>query len=140
MKENNQSNQKLIVFGLILGLALILSSALACYTFYSVRSMNSITTTGSAKKEVTSDKVKWVFTITRPTKVSNVKDSYSKMDTDLKEVKAFLATNGIPDAQIDIAPIFMNEVYDNNNNQTEKNYNLVQNIEIQSDDVQKIAD
>ena len=32
----------------------------------------------------------------------------------------------------------MNEIWDNNNAQAEKNYNLVQNIEIQSNDVQKI--
>jgi hypothetical protein len=62
------------------------------------------------------------------------------MASDLAAVKSFLSTNGVPDASVDISPIFMNEIYDNNNNQTNKNYNLVQNITVNSNDVQKIAD
>lgn len=137
MKNNEQ---KLMGFGLILGVSIIISFGLACYTFYKVRAVDYITTTGSSKKEVTSDKVKWTSTITRMVKLSTVKDGYLKMDADLKNVKTFLTANGILDNNIDIAPIFMNEIYDNNNSQTDKNYNLVQNIEVQSADVQKIAD
>lgn len=139
MENKENTNQKLTNFGIILGLSIIISFALASYTFYAIRSTDSITTTGSSKKEVTSDKVKWTSTITRVVKLSTVKDGYTKMDNDLKEVKNFLASNGIPAEQIDISPVLMNEIYDNNN-QAEKSYNLVQNIEIQSTDVQKISD
>lgn len=139
MENKENTNQKLTNFGIILGLSIIISFALASYTFYAIRSTDSITTTGSSKKEVTSDKVKWTSTITRVVKLSTVKDGYAKMDNDLKEVKNFLASNGIPAEQIDISPVLMNEIYDNNN-QTEKSYNLIQNIEVQSADVQKIAD
>ncbi|MFZ2205772.1 MAG: SIMPL domain-containing protein [Minisyncoccia bacterium] len=138
MENKENTNQKLTVFGIILGLSIIISFALASYTFYALRSSDSISTTGSAKKEVTSDKVKWTSNITRIVKLSTVKDGYAKLDTDLKEVKGFLASNGIPAEQIDVSPVFMNEIYDNN--QSEKNYNLVQNIEVQSTDVQKISD
>lgn len=133
------TNQKLTSFGVILGLSIIISFGLASYTFYTLRSTDFITTTGSAKKEVTSDKVKWTSNITRVVKLSTVKDGYVKLDADLKEVKNFLATSGIPIEQIDISPVFMNEIYDNNN-QAEKSYNLLQNIEVQSADVQKISD
>lgn len=133
--ENNKNN--LVTFGVILGISIIISFGLASFTFYKIRAADYISTTGSAKKAVTSDKVKWISTITRVVKLSTVKDGYAKMDADLKEVKSFLATNGIPENEITINPVFMNEVYDNNN-YAEKNYNLVQNIEVQSNDVNKI--
>src|SRR3989344_4948250 len=130
-------NRNLMNFGLILGGAMVLSFIIVSWTFYNVRSADFITTTGSAKKEVVSDKVKWVSTISRQARLSTVKDGYAKLDNDLKEVRSFLTSNGIPEGDIDVSPVFMNEIYDNNY-QPEKNYNLVQNIEVQSTDVQKI--
>lgn len=135
--ENNNKNY--IVFGFILGLSLIISTGVGAFAFYKIRSADYISTTGSAKKAVTSDKVKWISSISRPVKISTIKDGYAKMDTDLKEVKSFFANNGIPETSIDISPVFMNEVYDQNQG-IEKNYNLVQNITVQSDDVQKITE
>ncbi|MCE9585576.1 SIMPL domain-containing protein [Candidatus Nomurabacteria bacterium] len=133
-----ENNKNYTIFGLILGVSLILSFGIGSFTFYKLRSMDFISTTGSAKKEVTSDKVKWTSSITRPVKVSTIKDGYAKMDADLKEVKNFLTSNGITEENIEISPIFMNEVYEQNQG-AEKNYNLVQNIEVQSSDVQKIS-
>jgi hypothetical protein len=86
---------------------------------------------------VVSDKVRWASSITQKVKVSTVKNGYAKMDTDLKEVKNFLAQNGITEDSITVSPIFMNEIW-NNGNQSDKDYNLVQNIEVQSDEVKKI--
>jgi len=134
-----ENNKKYVVFGLILGLSLIISTGLGAFTFYKLRSMDYISTTGSAKKAVVSDKVKWTSSFSRPVKISTIKDGYLKMDTDLKEVKAFLASSGIAETSIDISPVFMNEVYDQNQG-LEKNYNLVQNITVQSEDVQKITE
>ncbi len=133
------TNKNYMVFGLILGLSLIVSATIGSLTFYKLRSMDYISTTGSAKKAVVSDKVKWNTSITRSIRQSTVKDGYTKLDADLKEVKAFLATNGVPVESTDISPVFMNEVYEQNPS-TDKKYNLVQNITIQSADVQKISD
>lgn len=133
-----ENNNKYLGFGLILGISLILSATIGSLTFYKLRSMDYISTTGSVKKAVVSDKVKWSTTITQVVKASTIKDGYKKMETDLVEVKNFLNANGIPKESINISPVFMNEIWDNNNNQTEKKYNLVQNIEIQSEDVGKI--
>ena len=133
--ENNNKNY--VTFGLILGLSLIISTGLGVFAFYKIRSVDYISTTGSAKKAVVSDKVQWTSSITRQVSVSTVKDGYAKMDIDLKEVKDFFTANGIPAESLSISPVFMNEIWDNNN-QTEKKYNLVQNFEVQSSDVQKI--
>jgi hypothetical protein len=133
-----QENKNLTIFGVILGASIIISFAIASYTFYSLRSADYITTTGSSKKEVTSDTVKWTSTISRIVKLSTVKEGYARMDADLKEVKAFFAENGFTDKDMEISPIFMNEIYENNNTGANKNYNLIQNIEIHSTDVAKV--
>lgn len=132
-------NRNYMVFGLILGLSIIISATIGSLTFYKLRSMDYISTTGSVKKAVVSDKVKWSSSITRTVKTGTIKNEYEKMSTDLKEVKSFLALNNIPDTSIDISPVFMNEIYEQNPG-AEKSYNLVQNIEVQSEDVTKIAD
>jgi len=135
--ENN--NKHYVIFGLILGLSLIISTSIGAFAFYKIRTADTITTTGSAKKSVVSDQVKWASSITRAVKASTIKDGYVKMDTDLKTVKDFLATNAVADTSIDISPIFMNEIYEQNPG-PEKSYDLVQNITVQSNDVQKISD
>ncbi len=132
-------NKNYMVFGLILGLSIIISAGIGSFTFYKLRSMDYISTTGSAKKPVVSDKVKWTSSITQRIKASTIKDGYAKLDADLKSVKEFLVTNGIPAEATSVSPVLMNEIWDNNgNNQTDKNYNLVQNIEVQSNEVEKI--
>jgi hypothetical protein len=132
-----ENKNNLMSFGLILGLALVLSAIIGSYTFYNLRSQDFITTTGSAKKAVTSDKVKWITSITRPTTMANIKDGYTRMDADLKEVKAFFVASGIPETEITVAPIWMNEVYEQYPS-GDKKYNLTQNIEINSSEVAKI--
>jgi hypothetical protein len=136
--ENN--NKSLIGLGIILGLSLLVSTGLASFTFYKLRSTDYISTTGSATKEYTSDTVKWTSTITRTVTMATVKTGYANMATDLAAVKSFLSTNGVPDTAVDISPIFMNQIYDNNTTQANANYSLVQNITVNSTDVQKIAD
>jgi hypothetical protein len=136
--ENNYKNQ--VIFGLILGLSIIISTGIGSFTFYKLRGNNYISTVGSTSEEVTSDSVKWTSAITRTVTLATVKSGYSEMSADLLAVKSFLSSNGIPDTSVDIAPIFMNQNYDNNSNQAQKTYNLTQNIVVQSNDVQKIAD
>lgn len=133
-----ENKNNLAVLGFILGASLIVSTAIGAYSFYKIRTQDYLSTTGSAKKIVTSDKVKWTSTITRVVKLTTVKTGYAQMDADLKEVKAFLSQNGIVEADISVNPIYMQEIYDNSG-ALEKNYNLVQNIEVQSNDVNKIA-
>ncbi len=135
---DNTKDKNLLNFGFIIGGALILSFVIASFTFYRLRSMDYISTTGSAKKAVVSDKVKWTSSITRVAKTSGIKEGYAKLDADLKEVKAFLATSGVPAENIIVSPVFMNEIYEQYAS-AEKSYNLMQNIEVQSTEVEKIA-
>jgi hypothetical protein len=132
-----ENNKNYLMFGLILGLSLVISAGIGAMTFYQLRSTDYISSTGSAKKAVLADKVKWTSSISRQTTLSTLKTGYSRMDTDLKEVKAFLLANGVTEASITISPVYMNEVYEQYPS-TDKKYNLVQNIEINDTDVNKI--
>lgn len=132
-----ENNKNYLVFGAILGLSLIISAGIGAATFYQLRSTDYISSTGSAKKPVLADKVKWTANFSRQTTLSTLKAGYSKMDTDLKEVKAFLLANGIAETAITISPVYMNEVYEQYPS-ADKKYTLMQNIEINETDVNKI--
>ncbi|MFA5750841.1 MAG: SIMPL domain-containing protein [Candidatus Paceibacterota bacterium] len=137
MENNTKTNYT--IFALILGLSLVASAIIGSATFYKLRSMDYISSTGSAKKAVISDKVKWSSNISRSVRESTIEEGYSKMETDLKEVKAFLIKNGIKEESIEVSPVYMNEVWEQNPS-SEKKYNLSQNIEIQSEEVEKIGE
>ncbi len=124
----------------ILGIAIIISTLIGAYTFYQIRAFdNTLTVTGSASKQVTSDHVKWVGVINHIVKASTLKNGYSDMVRDLIEVKAFLKDKNISDDQIVISPIFMDQNYDQQQT-TERSYTLRQTIEVNSDQVNNIAE
>ena len=124
----------------VLGLAIILSTIIAAGAYYQVRSFdNTLTVTGSASKPVTSDHVKWVGAINRITKVSVLKQGYADMASDLTNVKAFLKSKNITDDQIVTSPVFMDQNYDQNQ-AAERSYTLRQTIEVNSGDVNAIAE
>ncbi len=128
----------LLSFGLILGLSLILAAALVAFTFLSVKKMdNVISVTGSAKQQVTADSARWTANFSRATLKDQIKDGYVQMKNDEKIVTDFFISQGISKETIEISPIFMNEIYKNDQN-APREYNLVQNIEIKSDQVDKI--
>ncbi len=63
--EQKRSN-KIIYFGVILGICLIISALIASYTFYIVRlPEDTLAVTGSVRKQVTSDMVKWTTNFSR---------------------------------------------------------------------------
>jgi hypothetical protein len=126
---------------LLIGIAIVLSTVIGAYTFYQIRSFdNTLTVTGSASKAVTSDHVKWVGVINHVVKVSSLKAGYADMASDLVNVKAFLKnTNMITDDQIVISPVFMDQNYDQPQG-AERSYTLRQTIEINSGNVNNIAE
>lgn len=121
-------------------LALVISTCIGAYTFYQIRSLdNTLTVTGSSTKQVTSDHVKWIGSINRVVKASSLKAGYADMARDLTEVKAFLKEKNIPDEQIVISPVFMDQNYDQPQG-AERSYTLRQTIDVNSSDVNTIAE
>jgi len=136
-------NNKFLVFlnsRLFVGVGIVAAAFIGAYTFYQVRSFdNTLTVTGSTTKAVTSDHVKWVGVINRVVKASTLKPGYADMANDLVNVKNFLKDKNIPDNQIVISPIFMDQNYDQPQ-AAERSYTLRQNIEINSSDVNAISE
>lgn len=125
----------------ILALGIIASTIIGAMTFYKVRSFdNTLSVTGSTKQKVMADQVKWNSNISRIVTITTLQDGYAQMAKDQTEVKAFLKNKGIAEEAINITPVLMNEIYDNQAyNGGEKRYTLRQNITVQSDKVDEIT-
>lgn len=130
--------KKLLLFGGILGLSLVLSAVVVAQTFLRVKRLDDvISVNGSAKKQVTSDSARWNASFSRTVLTGQIKSGYAQMKTDEQVVRNFLNSQGFTDAEI--SPVFMNEIYyGKGDGSTERQYNLIQNIQVRSTDVQKM--
>ncbi|MCE9549174.1 SIMPL domain-containing protein [Candidatus Nomurabacteria bacterium] len=127
---------------LVLGLCLVLAASVCSYVFYQSRSFdNALSVTGSATKEVMSDKVKWVGSISRTTKLPTLKTGYAALATDLTSVKDFMNQSGITPEEIVISPVFMDQDWSQSQyvNVADKLYILRQTIEVNSDNVDGVT-
>ena len=136
-------NNKFLMFlnsRFFVGLGIVVAAFIGAYSFYQIRSFdNTLTVTGSTTKQVTSDHVKWVGVLNRVVKASTLKTGYSDMAKDLVFVKEFLKEKNIPDNQIVISPIFMDQNYDQPQG-AERSYTLRQTVDINSSDVNAVAE
>lgn len=128
----------LSTFGVIVGVSLIITGMIISLTFLEIKkSDNVISVSGSAKQTVTSDSARWTGNFSRNIPKDQIKDGYAAMKNDEKIVSDFFKSQGF--TSIEISPVFMNEIYKNDSN-APKEYNLVQNVEIKSDDVNKMKE
>jgi len=126
---------------IILGLSLILSAAIIGFVLYTTRSTDdSLQVTGSAKKTIISDVVKWNSEFSRNVGTDGLKAGYTQMSSDLDKVKSFLKDNGLEEKDINVSTIYLNQQYDySKGGSSLTGYMLRQSIQIQSTDVQKIT-
>jgi len=125
---------------LLIALGIIIGAGIWGYAFYSVRSFdNTLSATGSAKTQITSDTVKWTLNISRKTIEPELKQGYQALDQDLQAAVAFLKENSVTDEEIETSQVFVNEVYKyNQNDYGPREYNLQQTITVQSSKVKEI--
>jgi len=108
----NINNKGLWIFAAIAGIALIVTGFLVTNAIYKIKSSeNSIAVTGSAKKNVTSDLVKWTGSFSRNIDVNGLKEGYASMKKDLTTLQAYLKANGISDDTYTVSPVFVENVY-----------------------------
>lgn len=132
-----EKNEKNIIFGIILGLSFLGAAFILSNTFVRVKNFdNLISVSGSAKQEVVSDSARWTAGFSRNVLASDLKNGYALMKADEKIVSDFLSSKGLSD-NYEISPVFMYEVYKMDQNSA-KEYSLVQNIEVKSNDVEKM--
>ncbi|MFZ5391165.1 MAG: SIMPL domain-containing protein, partial [Patescibacteria group bacterium] len=89
---------------------------------------------------ITSDLVKWRGSLTRQTTALDLQNGYKQIAADLKETKTWLANNGLKDSDLEISPVFMNEIYKNYQDNSPKEYSLRQTIVVQSGEINKVSD
>jgi len=131
---------KIIYTGAVLGMCFIIGASINAGLNYKAKQLdNTLSVTGSAKQQITSDTAKWRSSFSRTVSPSELNYGYSQMKTDETLVSNFLKERGINEKDINISPIAMeqNFKYDPN---APKEYNLRQTVEVQSNDVNKITD
>jgi hypothetical protein len=131
---------KLLVFGVIIGLCLIIAAGIGSYTFYFVRTKgDTLSVTGSVKQKVVSDLAKWKGQFSRNIPMEDLNSGYARMKQDENILIQFFKEYGFTDKDILVSPVYMEAPFQYDPNAA-KEYILRQNVEIQSSDVAKITD
>lgn len=134
-----EKSLKLWLASLIIGASLIITGALIARTFLAVKSLdNVISVSGTAKQKVMADTARWTGNFSRSAIRENLKDGYAQMKNDEKIVSDFFISQGFK-GKFEISPVFMNEIYKSDPN-APKEYNLIQNVEVKSDEVAKMKE
>lgn len=122
----------------ILGLAFIIASFIAGYTFYSIRSLdNVLVVTGSAKESVKADNVKWSINVNRVVPEYSVASAYSEVTSNVAKVKQYLLKNGVTETELSVSPVFSDDYWSGKDNGV-RQINVRQTITITSKDVGRI--
>ena len=129
---------------IIIGVSILLTAFILGNAFKSRNKVdNSISVTGLGEKEFVSDLIVWSGNFTR--KNINLKDAYSDLNKDREFIKKYLVSKGVDGNKIVFSSInidkqfdnFYNE-YTNSNEEVFTGYKLQQNVEIESNEVDKI--
>jgi len=132
-------NQKLALLPIIMGVSIIISVIIWSVVFYQTRNTSDfLSVTGSASKEVVADNAKFSGNFSRIVKISALKNGYNQMTNDLAVVKKFFKDQGINESDLTISTVNMSQNY-KQNDQSEIEYTLSQNVEVALNDVQKIT-
>ncbi len=126
----------------VLALGLMFASAIGGWAFVKgKRSDQSVTVTGSARKRIKSDLVIWRAAVSYQSPV--LADAYRSLSENVPRVKAYLISKGIPENQITISAISSQTLHaktaDGEDTGQITGYSLRQELEVRSNDVDKIA-
>jgi uncharacterized protein len=143
MENKTSKNYTLPVFAAILAIGLIVSSFIVVNGFVNIKNkQNTVTITGSAKKQFKSDFVVWRGTYTAQAK--ELAASYATLKSETGKVKNYLVKKGISAKDLVFSSITSIPNYEMlPNGQMSSNiesYRLMQTVEISSKDVDKITE
>lgn len=138
---------------LALGISLILATVIGAYTFFQIRSQNSvISVVGAAEKIVTSDTVKWTAQFSDSADVDSLSEGMKEMRKNVEEVQSFLTEKGIEKDHYIISPVKFHESCRTREDRVWKEggetcaagtlvaYDLSQVLTVESDDVDGITE
>ena len=136
-------NSQIIILGICIAAATIVSSVILSSGFLKVMKFNreQITVTGSATEEIKSDYIVWKGSITK--READIKTAYKNLKDDLEKTKQFLISKGVKEEELIISQVTTDTVYKKNEKGNDTNdvqgYSLSQDVEIRSNDVDKIT-
>jgi hypothetical protein len=140
----NQDNRKNVVFALvalILSAGLIISTYIATNGIVEIKGNRTITVTGSAKQQISSDLIEWTGSFSCQSKL--MPEAYAKLKADSEKVREYLKGKGISEEDMVFSSIDTNPIYEvNYNGQYTNNiiaYRLYQRVQISSTDVDKLS-
>jgi len=128
--------------GVALAIGLVLASVIGGWAFVKgKRGDQTITVTGSARKRIKSDLVIWRAGVSYQAPV--LADAYRSLAENVPRVKSYLIGKGIPENQITISSISSQTLHarsdQGEDTGTITGYSLRQELEVRSNDVDKIA-
>lgn len=129
-----EKNNKIVLFGLILGISIIIAAGVLAKSLFDNRSQEVISVSGSATTEVDADEARWTGNFTRTVLQSALKEGHALMKEDERAVSEFLNSKGFEVTAYEISPVFISEVYKNDPN-APKEYNLTQSVAVRSQNV-----
>lgn len=135
-------NSQIIILGICIAVATIVSSVILSQGFLKIMKFTRevISVTGSAEKRIKSDYIVWRCGFSR--REATLPVAYQALKGDLEKIKAYLAAKGVNPNEMFISPVSTETIYKKNDKGNETNeiqwYRLSQNIEIRSNEVDKI--
>jgi len=134
------------ISSIIIAIAIVLTAIIFSNAFKNRnKSANNIRVTGLGNKDFVSDLIVWSGSFTRLS--MTLKDAYSDLDRDRETINNYLISKGIKKGNIVFSSIDINKEYDvsydNNGNKTNSvflGYRLRQNVQIESNEVDKTED
>lgn len=120
---------------LILGAGLVASALVWSATFYRVKAFdNALVTTGSVRKRISSDAVKWTGSFARTATLAGLPEGNARMKSDLSAVTRYLTGHGIDEANVTVSPITIEPIWKGPDSGPAE-FTLRQTIQLHSNDV-----
>ncbi len=135
---------KRILPTIIIGLAVVIAAIVLGNQYnYKFRQQKTVSVTGGAKVNFTSDLIVWQGTYSR--KATTLETAYSELKEDEKKVREFLSGKGLNLDEVIFSAVDISKdyetVYDNNGRMTGRQfsgYTLTQKIKVQSKEIAKV--
>ncbi|MDQ3821395.1 MAG: SIMPL domain-containing protein [Acidobacteriota bacterium] len=137
-----ERNGNIFNAGFALAVALVLSSIVLGWSFvHTKKSDQTITVTGSAKKRIKSDLVVWKAGVSY--QAAHATDAYKSLTDAVPRIKQYLISKGVPENEITISAVSSTALHgkdkDGNESSEINGYSLKQELEVRSNDVDRIA-
>ncbi len=142
MKLNGELKNHYFYAALAISIGLVVSSLVLGWSYTNKKSGDeAVTVTGSARKRIKSDLVIWSAGVSYQS--AQLSEAYRQLAENIPNIKKYLISKGIAENQITVSAISSTTLHERDANGNESSeitgYSLRQEVEVRSDDVDRIA-